>query len=417
MTPRKSTARKTTSRRKPIRTSGRSQRVWLLLPLFLLALLMVDVVRYRTTGKAWLTPLHKALEGDKEQRPEPQELVDALRSLSPQDYQLQVNAERTTVSISSQAPDYFQERLQSWPHEVSRSGGRITFGYPDLPGSKTMAATPGKKSVKPGAAKPLNKPVPSPPPAAENAPTEYLHPDPQPSSAVKEPWPRPVKEPQQPSLAIVIDDVGQSLDLVPAFLDLNSPMTYAVIPFLPESVSAADLIHARGMPVILHLPMEPLNFPENDPGSGAILTSLSKREVQKRARKAMEAIPHLEGFNNHMGSKATASPEVMQWVMAAAKKKNLYFLDSRTNAATVGFVEARKAGLPTLQRDTFLDDTDDVEAVKVQLQKAADRAKREGFSVAIGHIKPNTLEALRQTLPELKNQGIRLVTLTELMGR
>ena len=129
----------------------------------------------------------------------------------------------------------------------------------------------------------------------------------------------------------------------------------------------------------------------------------------------LETVPHAAGVNNHQGSRATADPELMQALMFALRERDLFFIDSRTTAATVAYDVAEGAGVRAASRKVFLDDTKTKEAILAQLELAARDAERDGSAIAIGHPHPATITALAEGLPRLEARGIRLVFASDLV--
>lgn len=225
--------------------------------------------------------------------------------------------------------------------------------------------------------------------------------------------------PQEPGapearLAVVIDDVGYEMDPVRELLRIDAPLSLAVIPHQRHSRRAAELIHRRGREVLVHLPMEPIEYPRKNPGEGALLSSMNAEELRLTLRAALAGVPHARGLNNHMGSRLTAIPRAMRLLMEELGDRGLYFLDSRTAGDSVALGAARAASVPCLERDVFLDARRERDFVEEQLRLAAEQARRRGRAVAIGHPHPVTLEVLRRELPRLQAEGVRLVFASEL---
>lgn len=191
------------------------------------------------------------------------------------------------------------------------------------------------------------------------------------------PRPAPSLTPGTPSVALVIDDVGYRMDLVQeAATTLPPVVTFAVIPFLPESESSARYLHDHGFPVILHAPMEP-EHPERWKATAGMLTlGMPRTEVDRILEADLKGIPFAEGINNHMGSLATADRPMMEDVVEVLKARGLYFLDSRTTVKTVAYEVARSRGLPTAFRSVFLDDRDEEDAIIAQFDLLVARAEK-----------------------------------------
>jgi polysaccharide deacetylase 2 family uncharacterized protein YibQ len=118
-----------------------------------------------------------------------------------------------------------------------------------------------------------------------------------------------------------------------------------------------------------------------------------------------------------MGSKFTGDRGRMLIVMTALKERGLLWLDSKTTGDSAGPSAAREAGVPYVERDVFLDNTETVEAITAQLAQAVGVARSRGTAVAIGHPHDATIAALRQFLPRLQAEGVALAPLTEILKR
>jgi polysaccharide deacetylase 2 family uncharacterized protein YibQ len=228
--------------------------------------------------------------------------------------------------------------------------------------------------------------------------------------------PRPSPAPWQHGLlAIILDDAGQRLDLVPEVAALPEAVAVSVLPFLPHSSATAGDLHRSGHEVWLHLPMEPAGYPGNNPGPGAVLVAMSESDIRMTVRSALNNVPHVIGVNNHMGSRATADLRTMTWVMQEISARDLCFIDSRTAVGTVAEDAARSQGVPTGRRHIFLDNTRTRKAIRRQLDEAIYRARTEGRIIAIGHMVEETVRTLQAELPGISERGVDLVPPTRLL--
>ena len=247
--------------------------------------------------------------------------------------------------------------------------------------------------------------------ATPAAPPTAAPPTPKPS-----PTPRPQPAPgARGRLAILLDDVGQKLDLVPAAAALPKEIGFAILPFLPKSAESAEALHGAGHEIWLHLPMEPENYPANNPGPGAILMSMSTNQLRAAVHDALDNIPHVIGVNNHMGSKVTADLRTMTWIMQELKIRDMAFIDSRTTTRTVAEDAAAGQGVLTNRRHVFLDNERDRAAIRRQLMEAVRRCRLEGEIIAIGHLDPVTIGVLADELPGIARRGADLVRPSKLV--
>ena len=142
-------------------------------------------------------------------------------------------------------------------------------------------------------------------------------------------------------------------------------------------------------------------------------TDLSSSEIRERLDTALASIPGIDGVNNHMGSKLTASRKSLIPVMEELSDHGMFFLDSRTTPNTVAEAVARESGMLTGARDVFLDDEEDAPAVERQLRLAEAQARANGSAIAIGHPHPETLKALAAWTKTLESRGFTLVTVKQ----
>jgi uncharacterized protein len=220
--------------------------------------------------------------------------------------------------------------------------------------------------------------------------------------------------PAGPRLAIILDDLGQDYAAAEAIFALPYPLTISVLPNNPHSVEIAEEARRRGYEVMLHLPMESVS--QRHAESKELRPSMSQRQVTALVDGFIAAVPGVTGVNNHQGSESTSNTPLMNELMRVLHEHKLFYIDSRTTAATVAFDAARHAGVPTAYRNVpFLDDVAEVSAVARQLRLALHEAREKNDAIAIGHPHPATLKALREVLPEAKAQGVRLVYASELV--
>jgi hypothetical protein len=212
------------------------------------------------------------------------------------------------------------------------------------------------------------------------------------------------------TLVVIVDDMGSSLNEARELLAINIPITFSLIPGLPKVKAVAELADSAGQAVMVHLPMEPLGYPERRLESNGLLVAQSEEEITARTVALLDAVPHAKGANNHMGSRFTEHEEKMLPVLKVLKGRDLFFIDSLTTPRSKGFALAGSLGVKTAVRNVFLDNHQDVAAIKKQLYAAAEMSRRKGGIIAICHPHSTTIKALREALPELRRAGITFVT-------
>jgi polysaccharide deacetylase 2 family uncharacterized protein YibQ len=216
-------------------------------------------------------------------------------------------------------------------------------------------------------------------------------------------------------IAIIIDDFGYTVgDVVNSLLRLEIPITYSVIPGVKFSKEIAARLYTSGKPILIHMPMQALERRVEKNGYSLML-DMKPKEIRERVRKAMSAVPHAVGMNNHMGSAATVNDTLLTPLFEELKKAELFFIDSKTNPNTRAFKLAKKMGLPTDINDIFLDNEEDAERVQQKMWQVADLAAAKGAAIAIGHPHEYTLRAIQEIGPQLIQRGFQFVPVEELV--
>ncbi|MCP4349866.1 MAG: divergent polysaccharide deacetylase family protein [Desulfobacterales bacterium] len=231
-------------------------------------------------------------------------------------------------------------------------------------------------------------------------------------------WPRrPTGEPKPvilPKVAIIIDDIGYDRALADKFLNLDVPVTFSALPYSPFQKTIVNRAGAKGIDIMLHLPMEPIEYPRVNPGPGALLTSMTPAQIINQLHKNLDNVPFIVGVNNHMGSKMTANSIQMYQVLSVLKQRGLFFIDSFTTVESLSRSCARSLQIPFAQRDVFLDHFQDPAFVRKQIKLLISIANTYGEAIGIGHPYPVTYEAIRQALPELRKK-VKLVPASEVV--
>jgi len=217
-------------------------------------------------------------------------------------------------------------------------------------------------------------------------------------------------------VAIIIDDLGWNKESADALLNIDAPICFAILPHLPFSKIIADEAGLKHRDVLLHLPMEPYGYPHKDPGIKPLTDDMNKNDIEALIKDYISEIPHIVGINNHMGSKFTENERGMRYVMEILKDKNLFFIDSFTTPKSLAYQTAKTLGVKTARRQVFLDNEEDEEYIKGQIEKLIIIAQRDNFAIGIGHPHPQTINVLQKMVPLMKENGIEIVPVSELVN-
>jgi polysaccharide deacetylase 2 family uncharacterized protein YibQ len=284
--------------------------------------------------------------------------------------------------------------------------------------------TPPVRTAEPAASR--EAPEPAFDPAASalvGAPVRIVGPDetvPEPVAPLRSTWER-YAAPMPPIdtlswVAVVIDDLGIDQAATRRTLAMPAPLTLSFLPYGRDLAAHSSAARVNGHEVLIHLPMQP-DSNGADPGPEALLMGLPDSEFARRLVQAIDAVPGAVGINNHMGSRLTRDPPSMVQVMTALRARGLMFLDSRTTAESIAMETAIQQRVPALERDVFLDHTDDPESIRLHLATLEQIARRRGSAIAIGHPRANTLAALAEWRKGLAVRGLTLVPLTAVLRK
>ena len=216
------------------------------------------------------------------------------------------------------------------------------------------------------------------------------------------------------TLVFVIDDAGNNLRELEPFLRISGPLTIAVLPGLPYSAEAARRARAARKEVILHQPMEALGG--QNPGPGAIYNSMGADEVRAVLSRNIAEVGPVAGINNHQGSKITMDSEMMETILAFCAEHGLFFLDSRTTAETAVPAAARRLGMKIAERDVFIDNEQNKEAMLNYIAGGLARAQKNGSAVMIGHAwSPDLAPLLDEQFQLFTKQGYTIKTASDII--
>ncbi|MFZ5801858.1 MAG: divergent polysaccharide deacetylase family protein [Candidatus Omnitrophota bacterium] len=270
-------------------------------------------------------------------------------------------------------------------------------------------------------AAPAPKPVPSKAPEIPSVPKPVVVPVERPEPIPLPPLPEPEIDyarvarkarplpADKPLIMIVIDDIGYNRRNEDLIRGLGREITYAILPNLPQSGYFGELSRKTGADVILHQPLEAQDG--TIPGPGLITERMEPDHMRSVLDRNLRSVVRPLGVNNHMGSQGTQNHELMRTLLSELKKRNMFFLDSYTTPRSVAGSIARDLSVPFVQRGIFLDNEDDPEAIRRQLEKLAAEARAKGHAIGIGHDRTTTLRTLAEEIPLLKEAGFELVPL------
>ncbi len=217
-------------------------------------------------------------------------------------------------------------------------------------------------------------------------------------------------------IAFVLDDWGERLSNCHYLKEIKAPLAISILPNLRHSDDVMKCASVYDKDIMLHLPMEPYHTFDKYPDYYLLTTKMSQVKVESLIDDSFKKMPLIVGVNNHMGSKATEDKALMKIVFKKIKKKGLFFIDSMTapHHSICGEL-ADEMNLPFSKRDVFLDNVNTKEAIEKQIVELTQKARRQGYAIAIGHDRQLTMQVLEENIPILQKQGFEIVHVKDLL--
>lgn len=209
-------------------------------------------------------------------------------------------------------------------------------------------------------------------------------------------------------IAFVIDDAGQSVSNLKKYTSLPFDISVAVLPGLSHTKDCAYVVRAAKKELLLHQPMQAENL-NLDPGPCAIKPGMSTFEIAQIVKTNLDELgPGVKGMNNHEGSLITGNVIKIGAVLDVAAERGIYFLDSRTTAASMARQAALERDMNIKERDVFIDDIVNRDKMLEQIYRGIGIANKKGKVIMIGHVDKSAgilPQLLSELYPYLKKNG------------
>ena len=216
-----------------------------------------------------------------------------------------------------------------------------------------------------------------------------------------------------PRVSIIIAGLGlNQRTTVNAIGSLPSAVTLAFSPYGQNLEGWADEAREAGHELLVMVPMEPLDYPVNDPGPHSLLTSLSPADNIDKLHYVMSRFQGYVGLINDMGSRFTASEDSLRPIMSDLQRRGVIFVDSRTTSATILPAVAQSYGVPTVSNSRYIDNVASASEIDRYLAELEDIARARGSSVGIGRSYPVTIARVVEWSRTLEERGIALAPIT-----
>jgi polysaccharide deacetylase 2 family uncharacterized protein YibQ len=230
---------------------------------------------------------------------------------------------------------------------------------------------------------------------------------------------RPVKgTPSGPRVAIMVGGLGVSASTTgEALAKLPPAVTLGFIPYGQDLGRLVARARGEGREIVLQVPMEPFDYPDNDTGPQTLLTSLPPEQNLDRLHWAMSRFQGYVGIANYMGARFTAAEQALGPVMRDAGKRGLIYLDDGTSARSVTSQIAGGANMPFAKANMVLDATPTPVEIDNALAKLESIARERGVAVGVASALPASIDRIAHWAKAAAGRGIVLVPISAVASK
>lgn len=217
-------------------------------------------------------------------------------------------------------------------------------------------------------------------------------------------------DPETAKIAIMLGGMG--LSATSTSVAINQLPADITLAFAPYAKGLQEWVHKarqNGHEVMLQLPMEPFDYPDNDPGPHTLLSSLPPQDNIRRLEWLMARFTGYFGVTNYMGAKFTASADALRPVLRQITRRGLVYIEDGSSARTNSRKIARQLGLTATAADLTIDTIPNTEAIEANLGRLETIALERGVALGVGSALPVTMKRLVEWTKTLSARGIILV--------
>jgi polysaccharide deacetylase 2 family uncharacterized protein YibQ len=221
---------------------------------------------------------------------------------------------------------------------------------------------------------------------------------------------------KMPVVAIVVGGLGVgAAKTTEAIMKLPAAVTLAFTPYGSDPAKLAERARVQRHEILLQVPMEPFDYPDNDPGPQTLLTTLGAEQNIDRLYWHLSRFQGYAGIANFMGARFVVTDAAMQPIIREAAKRGLGFLDDGLAPRSVAATLATNQGVPFVKADFTIDAVPTLAEIDRALAKLENLAKERGTAVGVASALPISIERIGVWIKALESHGIMLVPLTTAM--
>jgi uncharacterized protein len=219
-----------------------------------------------------------------------------------------------------------------------------------------------------------------------------------------------------PRIALVVGGLGLSRSVTQtAIMDLPGVVTLAFAPYGRELDANVAAARAQGHEVILQLPMQPIDYPQTNPGPHTLLSSASPAENTDNLHWLMSRFTGYVGVANFLGGKFTADPAVLTPILHEIAERGLIYADDGSSSQSLALSLAADSGLAAAKADVIIDATP--EGMDAALVKLEAIARDKGLAIGMASALPASLEEIGGFAHDAEARGLVLIPFSAAVGK
>ncbi|MCC2112189.1 MAG: divergent polysaccharide deacetylase family protein [Hyphomicrobiales bacterium] len=227
----------------------------------------------------------------------------------------------------------------------------------------------------------------------------------------------PQADERAPRIAVIVSGLGLSQTGTQEAIRLLPPeVTLAFAPYGNSLGRWVSRARQEGHETVLQIPLEPFDYPNNDPGPHTLLTSLSAEENSERLHWLMARMSGYAGVMNHMGARFTSSRGALEPLARELTERGLYFIDDGASSRSLSTAIAETVGLPLVRGDLALDTTPAKDEIDARLLQLETMAVSHGHAVGVAAALPIVVERIAEWAKTAESRGFVLVPASQITG-
>jgi len=162
--------------------------------------------------------------------------------------------------------------------------------------------------------------------------------------------------------------------------------------------------------------MEPLDFPDSDPGPHTLRAGQEEEANIQRLTWALSRFTGYAGVSNFLGQRFLTDSEALSPVLSYLSRRGLYFFDNGAASQSVAPMVAGQVGIPVAQSGPALDMVQSPQEIDRRLSELETQARANGSAIGTAFLYPATMARIAAWARGLESRGFALVPVSAIVN-